>query len=146
MTKQFIRILPFYTQPVVGEPDLEPLLPVALYRSDEPCCEGKGPDSPCDDSQGNVYGIAEGPAAFWCPRHWYEMHSLAQPGQRHVAMTAEQHGKERAAHRARLEHACRHADELIGQAAQWLVGYDLCDQAGMLHQARGAVRASIKGL
>jgi hypothetical protein len=102
MDKQFIRVIPFYSQPVVGEASLEPLMPVALWKCAENICEASKPGSPCDDTEGVYYTIAGDEVTFWCPLHWYEAHFGPHPGQRLVAMTAEQHAKEVAAHRERL--------------------------------------------
>jgi len=146
MTKQFIRVLPFYSQPIVGDPELEPLMPVALWRLAENGCEGQGPDSPCDDSEGLYYTIAGDEVTYWCPRHWYESHSGPHSGQRLVPMTPEQHEKERAEHRRRIERSWREADEHVAHAAGWLAERGLSDQARRLHEARGAIQASIKGL
>lgn len=146
MDKTFIRVLPFYTQPIVGDPELEIPMPVALWRCGENVCEGRTDTSPCDDSEGLYYTVAGDEVTYWCPRHWYELHSGVHPGQRLIAMPAEQHRQESAAHRDRLFKAWHEAEEHVEHAARWLQQHGLAEQAGKLHHARGAIRASIQAL
>lgn len=146
MTKQFIRVLPFYTQAVVGEPELEPPMPVALWRCDDNVCEGSGPDSPCDDGEGLYYTVAGDEATLWCPRHWYEAHFVKSSGQRLLAMTDEQYRKECHEHRQRLAKTWEAASERVQSAARLLGSVGLTEAAGKLWQAHGAVRAHLHRL
>src|SRR4051812_16338369 len=110
--KRFIRVLPFYTKPIVGDPELEIPAPVALWKSGKNICEDGRPDSRCDDGEGLYYTIVGG-AAYHCPRHWYEMHNGPDAPARLIDMRPEQYERERRDQRERLLRDRAGTDERI---------------------------------
>jgi hypothetical protein len=146
MEQQFIRILPLYSKPVVGEPALEIPMPVALWKSADIICEDSGFDGHCDTGAGHYYSIAGDPVTFWCPRHWYESHCGPNAGQRLVDMTDEEYAREREEQKERFLKEWQLASERLRSAAGILRGCGLQEEAGSLWEAHGAIDSRIRHL
>lgn len=144
MDKQFIRVIPFYSKPIVGEPELEPPMPVALWKCRRNCCEGS--DSRCDDSEGLYYSIAGDAVTFWCPRHWYEAHYGTNAGQRLVDMTDEEFRQECAEQKQRFTKEWEIVSGRLKAAANILNGAGLPEEAGKIWEVHGWIRSSIDSL
>ncbi len=146
MDKRFICVIPCYTKPIVGDPELEPLMPVALWKCEENVCEGKQPGSRCDDGEDLYYTVAGDEATYWCPRCWYEMHRGPGRGQRLIDMTLGQHAAECRAHKDRLLKDWAVVADRLETSARILAHAGLQDEAGKLWEAYGYVRSSIERL
>jgi hypothetical protein len=141
---RFLRVLPFYIQPIVGDPELEIPMPVALWKRQTNCCEGGG-ETRCDDSEGLCYTIAGDEVTWWCPRHWYEGVLGPDAPYRLLDMTDAQHRTEVSEHRERILKDWAVVSDRLESAARILGGRGLQDEAGRLWHAHGWVRSSITG-
>jgi hypothetical protein len=142
MEQRFIRVLPFYLQPICDEPELEVLLPVALWKSARNICEGGC--SRCDDN-GLYYSLAGDAVTWWCPRHWYENCFGPNAPYRLLDMNEEQFQKERADQKQRLLKSWQTVSEQLVSSASILSNVGLQEEAGKLWQAHGSIRSSIAG-
>lgn len=74
MKAKFIQVLPFYSK-TINDSEVEPIQ-IGLWRCADNLCEMEG-SSRCDAGGDLFYSVADKPAAFYCPRHWYELHTDA---------------------------------------------------------------------
>jgi hypothetical protein len=144
LEQEFIRVLPFYLQPICDDQNLEIPMPAAHWRSATNVCEGAG--SRCDDGPELYYSIAGDAVTWWCPRHWYE--SCLAPGApyRLLDMTAEQYAEERSAQKERFRKDWDVVSERIRSSASILSRAGLQEQAGTLWEAHGSIRSGIARL
>lgn len=144
MEQRFIRVLPFYLQPVTGDPETEIPMPAALWYTAGNICESRGSGSRCDDSEGLYYSIAGDHVVWQCPRHWYEACLGPNAPYRLLDMTDVQFQQERANQKARFLRDWETVAERLRSTAAILQHAGLQEQAGRIWEAHGSVGSSIR--
>ncbi len=144
MEQRYIRVLPFYLQPVLDDPAMEVLLPVSLWHSAANICEAAG--SRCDDSEGLYYSIAGDAVTWQCPRHWYEGCLARGAPYRLIEMTEEQFTRECAGQKDRFLRDWATVSNRLRSSAHILESAGLQEHAGRLREAHGSIRSGIESM
>jgi len=144
MEQRFIRVLPFYLQPMTGDPETEIPIPAALWCSAGNICVSRGSGGRCDNSEGLYYSIAGDHMVWQCPRHWYEACLGTNAPYRLLDMTDEQFRKEQEVQRGRFLQDWAVVSKRLRSSAAILQAVGLQEQAGRLWEAHGSIQLSIR--